>query len=390
MGVQPHLDTALVQRLSLGGDGPRVVVKDSIDIAGTVTSCGSDALAATAPAADHAEVVTAMLAAGCRIIGKARMHELAFGMTGVNGVFGTPVNPMWPDRIPGGSSSGSAVAVASGLCDFAVGTDTGGSVRLPATCCGVFGIKPSYGRISRQGVSPALSTLDCVGAFARDVDMLHTAMAAMDPTFVPVTLDGAPNLGRIKSQLDPQVGDPLVLALMETYPDMPYHQLPGMEAAFEAALVVSAHETARAYGHLLDGDAPLGDDIRARLAAAGQVSDMDLAAAEKVRQSFTAEVDALLAHHDAIVTPALPQVPPTLAEAQDPQAVLPLSRFLRPFNLTGHPAITLPACTPDGLPIGLQIVGRKGEDAWLCAIAGWLVAVSPMFQSVLQSKDAQP
>ncbi|MBN9889366.1 amidase [Salipiger abyssi] len=382
MTIHTAAETALVRRLSLGGTGPDVVVKDCIDIAGTVTACGSEAFAEAPPAAAHATVVEALLAAGCHITGKARMHELAFGMTGVNAFFGTPVNPRWPDRIPGGSSSGSAVAVAAGLCDFAVGTDTGGSVRQPATCCGVFGIKPSFGRISRRGLLPRDSTLDCVGAFARDMGMLQTAMAAMDPGFARASLDSAPKLTRIDAEAAPEVSGPLDAALT----DLPHEKLPHLEAAFAAGMTVISRETVTAFGDLLDTGAPLGTDIRARLTAAHQVTDAQLAEAEAVRRRFTAEVDALLERYDALITPALPVVPPTLEAARDPQSILPLTRFLRPFNLSGHPALTLPALSASGLPIGLQLVGRKGEDARLCAIAEWLVASLPLFQSKDQSR----
>ena len=126
-------------------------------------------------------MVQALLDGGCRIIGKTSLHELAFGTTGINAWTGTPDNPLYPGRIPGGSSSGSATAVAAGLCDFSLGTDTGGSVRIPAACCGVFGLKPSFGRVSRRGVMPEQSTLDCVGPFARDMDMLIEAMGLIAP-----------------------------------------------------------------------------------------------------------------------------------------------------------------------------------------------------------------
>jgi hypothetical protein len=148
-------DAIIIQAMSLGGDGLRVAVKDSLDIAGYPTRGGSAALADAPPAARHADVVQAVLDAGCRIIGKANMHELAYGVTGVNRWTGTPANPLHPGHIPGGSSSGSAAAVAAGLCDFALGTDTGGSIRTPAACCGVFGLKPTFGRVSRQGAWPA-------------------------------------------------------------------------------------------------------------------------------------------------------------------------------------------------------------------------------------------
>ncbi len=146
--------TIFVQRLDLGGAGPRVAVKDTIDIAGYPTRAGSRALADVPPATAHAEVVERVLAAGCRIVGKTNLHELAFGVTGLNDWTGTALNPSFPDRVPGGSSSGSAAAVAAEEADFALGTDTGGSIRIPAACCGVFGLKPTFGRVSRAGSPP--------------------------------------------------------------------------------------------------------------------------------------------------------------------------------------------------------------------------------------------
>jgi amidase len=380
----------LVFALDIGGAGPTVVVKDCIDIKGTVTGCGSEAFAGSACADCNAGVVDNLLAQDCHITGKAKMHELAFGMTGVNDFSGTPVNPHWPDRIPGGSSSGSAVAVAAGLCDFAIGTDTGGSVRQPAICCGVFGIKPTFGRISRNGLTPKESSLDCVGAFARDLDMIEIAMQAMDPTFTKETLDDVPKLTRLKTDVVPEVGGALEAALMSACPDIAYETLPSIDAAFHAGMTIISHEMAATFGGLLDEGAPLGADIHARLSAACGVSRTQLAEAESVRQEFTAQVDRLLQVYDALVTPALPIVPPTLEEAKDPKNIQPLTLFLRPFNVSGHPAIALPALSDTGLPIGLQIVGRKGEDAKLCAIARWVVSTTPVFASKSPTETAGP
>lgn len=383
--TDPH--HALVQPLALGGGGLTVAVKDCIDIAGTVTGCGSAAFKDRAPASTHADVVQALLASGCRIVGKARMHELAYGMTGINAAIGTPVNPRWPERIPGGSSSGSAVAVASGLCDFAIGTDTGGSVRQPAICCGIYGIKPTFGRISRHGCHPADSSLDCVGVLARSAAMLTRGMAAIDPGFVPETLSRAPRLARIKAELDRHLGEQLVYGLMEGLPDAGYLTLAGIDEAFDAGMTLIGAETARAFGDLLDRGAPLGADIRARLSAARRITPEAVAGAEAVRRRFAAAVDAALDGVDALITPALPVIPPTLAEAADPAAVLPLTRFLRPFNLSGHPAIVLPcAPRPGDLPAGIQIVGRQGDDSRLCAIAEWMAETLPAFQR----EDAHP
>lgn len=175
--------TGFIETFSLGGPGPTIAIKDTIDIAGRRTTGASRALADAPPAERHAEVVQRVLDAGWRIVGKANMHELAFGMTGINDYMGTPVNPQDPTRIPGGSSSGSASLVGLGLVDAALGTDTGGSIRGPAACCGVIGLKPTFGRVSRRGVAPVDSTLDCVGPFARDIATLAAAMAAIAPDF---------------------------------------------------------------------------------------------------------------------------------------------------------------------------------------------------------------
>ncbi|WP_425101974.1 amidase [Tropicibacter sp. S64] len=377
VSTDPYL--ALFQRLDIGSAGGlAVAVKDCIDIAGQVTSSGSPALVDRVPASRNARVVDDLLASGGRVIGKARMHELAFGMTGINAAFGTPVNPRWPDRIPGGSSSGSAVAVAGGLCDAAIGTDTGGSVRQPAICCGIYGIKPTFGRISRDGCHPADSSLDCVGVLARSAATLTKAMAVIDPTFAPETLDRAPRIARVKADdLDPRVGEPLVYGLMEGLPESGYVQLPGMAEAFEAAMTIIGAETHAACHDLLD-DPRLGADVRARIGAAGAITLDQLVRAEAVRARFTDEVDAALADIDILITPALPTLPPTLTEARNPKTVLPLTRFLRPFNLTGHPAIVLPVL--GDVPLGLQIIGRKGSDARLCAIAEWMAETCPLFR----------
>ena len=162
---------------------PSIAIKDSIDIAGYATTAASRALADVPPASEHAEVVQRLLDAGWRITGKTNMHELAFGMTGINDLHGTPPNPQDPARIPGGSSSGSASAVGQHLVDAALGTDTGGSIRGPAACCGVIGLKPTFGRVSRDGVAPRVTTLDCVGPFARDMDTIIRVMSAIDPSF---------------------------------------------------------------------------------------------------------------------------------------------------------------------------------------------------------------
>ncbi|ATN32290.1 amidase [Rhizobium sp. ACO-34A] len=384
MGIQLASESsAFVAEWDHGPEtGLQVAIKDCLDIAGMRTRCGCEALAEAPPAGDHASVVRNLLDSGCRIVGKTRMHELAYGMTGVNHFEGTPVNPRWPTRIPGGSSSGSAVAVAAGLVDFAVGTDTGGSVRQPAICCGVVGFKPTFGRIDRTGATPAQSTLDCIGPFARSVAMIEQAMAAMDPTFARHEGEEAFRTGILRpdARVEQGMGEAVdaLAATLEFSEDI---EIPTLDDAFRAGMILIGRETAAAFGHFLDRDAPLGTDVKARLAAARAMDAGEPEWAEIIRSRFTAEIDALLERFDVLVTPALPLLPPLLAEAGDPAKVLSLTRYLRPFNLSGHPAIVLPATTGSGLPAGVQIVGRKGDDARLVAAARRIAVSTSIFET---------
>jgi amidase len=356
-----------VERMALGGDGPRVGVKDSIDIAGFPTRMGSACLADAPPAAQHAAIVRSLLDAGCRIVGKTNLHELAYGLTGINHWTGTPVNPRAPARVPGGSSSGSAVAVAAGLVDFALGNDTGGSIRLPAACCGVAGLKPSFGRVSRAGVHPAGSTLDCAGPVARGVAMIERAMALIDATFRPRDTPPHAAVGWVQVEADAAVSAAGRAALDRAGVEVRSVALPTFAAAFSAALTIIGAETWAAFGHLA-GCERLGADVRTRLGAARTISGAQVAAAETVRRKWRAEVDAALSDLDALALPTLPDLPLTLAAAGDARAALHSSWCVRPFNLSGHPAITLPV-TVQGVPAGLQLVGRAQQDEALCALA---------------------
>lgn len=371
-------DHTFIAELTLGGSGPKVAVKDCLDIKGTVTTCGSAVLKEAAPAQDHAEIVEHLLAKGFQIIGKTNMHEFAYGITGINHTFGTPINPKWPDRTPGGSSSGSAAAVAQNLCDFSIGTDTGGSVRQPAICCGIYGIKPTFGRVSRVGCYPAVTSLDCIGVFTRSAAELSGAMAAIDPTFREIA-PFEPQLGFVPSfEL---IDEPLIYQLMgkvgsDTRLSLAERDLPNFLKAFEAGLTAIGREASNAYGAYLragSSSGDLGEDVRTRLEGVTNITDEELAAAEQVRALFSSEVDRALEGVDALITPALPIIPPKLSEASDALKLIPQTRFLRPFNLSGHPALVLPISVGhEKLPSGIQLVGRKGEDEKLCALATWL------------------
>lgn len=358
--------TVFVERLDIGGGGRRVAIKDVIDVAGVPTRCGSRALADAPAATANAVVVDRLLDAGCHIVGKTVLHELAFGVTGINKGSGTPVNPRYPGHIPGGSSSGSAAAVAAGEADIALGTDTGGSIRVPATCCGVIGLKPSFGRLDRTGASPADTTLDCIGPFARQMADIEFAMATLDPDFVS---EGPADwcVGRLAVAADPAIDSAIDATLALSGLRIERAGAPDMAAAFDAGLAIINRETFAAFGHLLPSGL-ICEDVAVRLEAASQTTDGQVAAAERVRAIFQEQIDALLDRFDVLALPSLPIFPPRLEAAEADLSAVSLTAFVRPFNLSGHPALSLPVRTAGGLPAGLQIVARRGSDALLCAV----------------------
>ncbi|MBB5406733.1 amidase [Paraburkholderia sp. HC6.4b] len=358
-------------------NAPTIAIKDSIDVAGYATTAASRALADAPLASEHAEVVRRLLDAGWRVTGKTNMHELAFGMTGINDFSGTPVNPQDAARIPGGSSSGSASAVGQKFVDAALGTDTGGSVRGPAACCGVIGLKPTFGRVSRHGVAPRVTTLDCVGPFTRETDTLIRVMTAIDPSF---RADDARRdvsqlrIGMVAVDADDDIAKAIADAVGKSELATQAIELASLKDAFTAGLAVINAETSRAFGHLV-ASGKLGADIEARLRAAAATSAADLDAAERVRRTFTDEVDRALDRVDVLVLPTLPSLPITLEAARAGTSVIGMSSLIRPFNLSGHPALSLPVpIERSTLKAGLQIIGRKNDDETVCAVAAHLEA----------------
>ena len=206
------LTDGLVMSLDTLGDGVRVSVKDLIDMVGIPTTAGSFAVARMAvPAERDAACLTGVRAADARIVGRTAMHELAYGISGINAWQGTPTNPLDASRVPGGSSSGAAVSVATGVADVALGSDTGGSVRIPAACCGVAGLKTTWGRIPLDGVWPLAPSLDTIGPLARDVAGLVLGMQLLEPGFTPI--DRSVRIGRLPVAAHPDIDAAITRAL---------------------------------------------------------------------------------------------------------------------------------------------------------------------------------
>ena len=348
-----------------------VGIKDNIDIVGYRTTIGTQALSDQQPATADAEVISRIKDADIVISGKTSLHELAFGMTGVNHYFGTPVNPKFSELIVGGSSSGSAVAVANNEVRGAIGTDTGGSVRVPAACCGVIGFKPTFGRVSRKGVYPESSSLDCVGTFARTMTDLIRLHSVIDPLFmpssVPTKLEDL-SCALFVEQSHTSISKQVIKYMGELSASLTKVQIPLFEDAFKAGMTIIAYETYQAFGHLLHSPS-IGTDIRERLKLASNITAEEIEYANTVRRCFSEQIDVILKSHPLIITPALPDTPLLARDALDGKQDLKISYFARPFNLSGHPAIVLPINNQGTTPVSLQLICAKERDAWLCEIA---------------------
>jgi amidase len=361
--------STFITRLS-GGSGLRVAVKDIIDVAGLPTTVGCRAIAErAAPAAADAACLgglrRAEAAGRLRFVGLTNLNELAFGIDGVNPWFGTPVNPLDPARVPGGSSSGSAVAVAAGEADLALGTDTGGSIRIPAACCGVSGLKTTWGRVPLDDVRPLAPSLDTVGPLAADVAGLVEGMRLLEPGFAVSAVD-PPSIGRFRLPADPAVDEALDSALRAAELITTGVELPGWHAADRATAVILAREAWWQHGQLLTtAAAGVGAAVAERLRTGGRYGRADLAAAERVLSSWRVELDAVFARVPIIALPTLLGDPPPLQQAD----LMYRLRTTLPVNLAGLPAVSIPVPRKGRLPASLQLVGPANSEELLLATA---------------------
>ncbi|HVL22282.1 MAG TPA: amidase [Amaricoccus sp.] len=379
-------EAAAADRALAAGDdrgplhGIPLAVKDLADIAGLPTACGSRRPAAAAIA--DAAVVARLRRAGAVFLGKLATYEYATVGPAFDGPSPPAVNPWNPERITGGSSSGSAVAVAAGLLRTALGTDTGGSIRSPAAWCGVVGLKPTRGRVPGTGVFPLSATLDTVGPVSATVAEAALTFDAIADPGIPASVDlgrGIAGLGlgyaRDWFAHDPAL-DPRVLAVLDAavaqlsllgariaevaLPD--YAPLEGAGGLILDAEAHAVHRDTLAADSQGYGRATLASLMRGRT-----VTKADLAEARGIGLRSAEAVDAVLLRHQAIVTATNLAPPPPVAPYRDGIAGWNPMRTL-PFNLTGHPALSVPAGFVDGLPVGLQIVSRPGAEALICRI----------------------
>jgi amidase len=358
-----------------GPGAPRLAVKDLLDVAGTPTTAGCAVVARTAaPAAGDAACVATARAAGARIVGKTNLHELAFGGTGINPHFGTPVNPLDASRIPGGSSSGSAVAVADGEADVAIGTDSAGSVRTPSACCGTVGLKTTAGRIATSGVWPLAPSLDSVGPMARDVAGVGLGMGLLEPGFTWSSQPTAITVGRVRLPVpvDPVVDRAVDELLAASGLDVVDLVLPGWAAAADAGGTILFAEAWTSDGEVYRSDAAgLGAETRMRLEQGRAVAITELGAARIVGRRWRHELDRVFVGVELLALPTLPELPTRLDEPP------PDTRTTNvPVNLAGLPALALPAPTAGPLPASVQLIGPAGSEAQLLATGALLEAAA--------------
>jgi aspartyl-tRNA(Asn)/glutamyl-tRNA(Gln) amidotransferase subunit A len=363
--------------------GMPISIKDLVDIAGQPTTAASR-LRAGHVATTDAPVVQRLREAGVVIVGKTNMHEFALGPTGDESAFGAVHNPHDVSRVAGGSSAGSAAAVACGMGEASIGSDTGGSIRIPAAACGVVGLKASIGEVPTEGTVPLSSTLDHVGPITRSVQDAASFWAVLTNRR-PETIEapGSVKLGRLRGYFEDLLDNNVRTAFENAVERLALcgigvadRTISGTESIVPTYVAISLSEAAQWHASLLktrSGEYQPG--VRARLAIGEKSLAVDYIGAFAARERLRVAVDAALEECDALVLPTLTVVAPKLgdenvimSDGQELPVRAALLRLTQLFNVTGHPAITLPVPT-GGLPVGMQLVGRRDQTAALLGAA---------------------
>jgi len=353
--------------------------KDIYDIAGHRTGFGSPEWFAThAAAARTAPTVQRLLDAGAEMVGKTHTDELTYSLNGENPHYGTPVNVNAPGRIPGGSSSGSAAAVAAGLCDFALGSDTGGSVRAPASYCGIYGIRPTHGRVSLEGACPLAPSFDTAGWFARDAALLERVgrvllgddRAQSSPGRLLLARDAFDLAGeKIMKALKPAVD---AAAKLFGTPQPVTVAAEGLQQWFAAFRTLQAAEVWAQHGTWITHTKPqLGPGVKERVQWASTITPREVGPAKSKREEIARRMSELLADNAVLLLPTVPGIAPKLntppGELEDFRGRA--MSLLCIAGLARLPQVSIPAARIDGCPIGLSLVAARGADLMLLGVA---------------------
>jgi aspartyl-tRNA(Asn)/glutamyl-tRNA(Gln) amidotransferase subunit A len=357
---------AFISVSSEEGSGTVVAVKDLVDVAGMVTTAGGIILPRE-PAVEDAPVIRRLRQAGCVMVGKTNLHEFAYGITSVNPHYGAVRNPHDVTRVAGGSSGGSAVAVAAGMCDWAVGSDTGGSIRIPASFCGVVGFKPALGSIDTTGVIPLSPSLDTLGPLASDVMGAARAYTMMSREEMPQEPARKPALA-IPAGWVSDLDDDTARAWRLVSEGLPEVEFIEREPLYVHSLTVLQVE-ASAYHRRWAAESPekYGADVLGHIRRGLEILAVDYAAALGAIRELRVRAMNAMEGIDALVLPVSAIVAPPISAGTEVRE--PISRYTRPFNATGQPVVSLPAPVR-GLPVGIQVVGRTNSGT--IAAAAWL------------------
>ena len=348
------------------GDGPVVAVKDLIDVKDTVTTAGGIILPKTR-ALEDAPVVRRLRRHGCVMIGKTNLHEFAYGVTSINPHYGDVLNPHDPSRVAGGSSGGSAVAVATGMCDWAIGSDTGGSIRIPSALCGIVGFKPALGSIDTTGVIPLSRSLDTLGPMAPDVASAAHAYALMTGEAEPSMPRSKPRFG-VPANWVRDLDDQTSRAWALVSRGVPEIEFVEHGPLFKDGLTILMVE-ASVYHRRWVAAHPdkYGADVLTLLRRGLEILAVDYEEARTARPGLQSAARSAMSDVDALILPTTAIVAPPVTAGIEARE--PLARYTRPFNLTGQPVVSLPAPVK-GLPVGIQVVGHTNAGALAAAL--WL------------------
>ncbi|MCJ2179036.1 AtzE family amidohydrolase [Novosphingobium album (ex Hu et al. 2023)] len=353
-------------------------VKDLFDLAGLPTSAGS-AIYADAPAATaDAEAVARLRDAGAVLVATLNMDEFAYGFATINATFGTTRNPHDPSRLAGGSSGGSAAIVAAGLLPLSLGSDTNGSIRVPASLTGLYGLKPSHADLPLAGVFPFAESFDDIGPFTRSVSDMQLVWEVLGgKTAVPA--GGAPRVARLGGRFRENADPDQIAAIDAIAPDAPLVELPDIARARSAAFLITAFEGGNLHREALAKQAMEFDPAtRDRLIAGSLLPRALYEEAQAFRAEYRARIEALVADFDVLLAPATPCVAPTV---EDPRIMIDgklsparadLGIHTQPISFTGLPSLAVPLYRPGVLPLGLQLIGRPHGEADLFRFAAQL------------------
>jgi amidase len=352
--------------------------KDIYDVAGHKTGFGSpDWLATHEPAARTAVAVQRLLDAGASLVGKTHTDEMTYSLNGENAHYGTPVNVNAPGRIPGGSSSGSAAAVAAGLVDFALGSDTGGSVRAPASFCGIFGLRPTHGRIPLDGVCPLATSFDTVGWFTRDAALLERVGRVLLQDATPAPPSRIYIADDAFALAGPEITAALAAPLEQVAATLGALQpvmvsAEGLRQWFECFRLLQGAEVWAQHKNWVERVKPqFGPGVRERFEWAATIRAEDVAPMKELRQAITGRMAALLADNAVLALPTVPGIAP-LCNSAGPGLDEFRGRAMSLLCIAGLarlPQVNLPLATLDGCPLGLSLIAASGNDAMLLALA---------------------